>query len=157
MEDVKYLVKASCPNDASCEFDNVVFFTVEKKQSGRVRVEFVDELPQNRIKAYMLIHMVNDCLKQLNIPLPQGLSEATWNIKIGSHIRRLKVKNKFIRIDCDVTGSWINNPALLTMVKYIRDIPEASVRNKVYSRSKDFYKILNPEKVPRWSFTFHKL
>lgn len=158
MEDVKYLVKAKCPYNTSNELENVLFFTVESKQSGRVKVEFLDELPQNHIKAYMLIHMINDCLNSLNIPLPQGLPNASWHIRVNSHIKRyLKVKNKLIRIDWYVPGDWINNSALLTMVKYIRNIPETTVYNKVYIRHKEFYQILNPDKVPKWTFVFHKL
>ena len=156
MADRKFIVKASMFISSDKKYS--IWFTIEQKDSGRIRITFLEETPNHHLQSYMLLHMINYTFDTLKLNFPQGLPDAIWHmIKGKKNTRFLEVKSKWYRIDNEVQGYWLNNSALLSMAKYFKEMPEQKVKDKVFVKNKKTYQILNPACSPNWIISYHEL
>lgn len=95
-------------------------------ESGKIR--FVEEKTDRCApRPYILIHLADQILEECKILLPSGLPKAKWVENPALFARNhpaLEVAGKRYRLDQVVSGSWISNPAIRSMVEYVRALSE---------------------------------
>lgn len=165
MKKTRIYAETRVRSNSGREYPYAIRFTVEP--SGRIHFE--EERTELAVRPYMLLHLVSQVYKAMGID-PKGKETAyrenpLRHPYVGYHHPAIEIleTGKRYRLDQEVTGEWLNNPDVTSMVYYIRHLKEiVSEDGWAYKAVYVYgdvpgYRVLNPANSPEWTWFAQEL
>jgi len=155
MKSIDIIAKNVLYSNSGKAYEYAIRFEINPA-TGEIR--FNEETGVLPVRPYILLHLLTEVLIAVNPLLLEGEEVATYVTnpcrQSGRTHPALEVSGKRYRLSQEVKGSWINNPDVLPMIRYILNLKELDpiAYDSAYVWGTGGYYLLNPESTEKWKY-----